>query len=48
MKLLQDLFGTGPGLMSLIGIAFMIGMGIWYVRFFLRKIDESSKQQEKQ
>lgn len=42
MKLWQDLFTTDYGLMSITGIVFMIGMGIWFVRFFKRKIDESA------
>jgi hypothetical protein len=29
MKLLTDLFSTDYGLMSIIGIAFMIGMGVF-------------------
>ena len=45
MKLWQDLFGTDYGLMSIAGIIFMIGMAIWFVRFFLRKIAQSSVQQ---
>ena len=45
MKLWQDLFGTDYGLMSIAGIIFMIGMAIWFVRFFLRKIAKSSDQQ---
>ncbi|HMN20643.1 MAG TPA: DUF3149 domain-containing protein [Ottowia sp.] len=42
MKLWQDLFGTDYGLMSISGIVFMIGMAIWFVRFFRRKINESA------
>ena len=44
MKLWQDLFGTDYGLMSIVGIAFMICMAIWFVRFFLRKINERPTQ----
>ncbi len=40
MKLWQDLFGTDYGRMSIAGIAFMIGMAIWFIRFFLRKVKE--------
>ena len=46
MKLWQDLFGTDYGLMSISGIAFMIGMAIWFVRFFLRKIAEAPRPDE--
>ena len=45
MRLWQDLFGTDYGLMSIAGIIFMIGMAIWFVRFFLRKIEQSSDEQ---
>jgi hypothetical protein len=36
MKLFQDLFFTDYGLMSLIGIVFMIGMAVFFVRLFLK------------
>lgn len=35
MKLLQDLFFTDYGLMSLIGIIFMLGMMVFFLRLFL-------------
>jgi len=38
MKALVDLFSTDYGLMSLAGILFMIGMGVFFVRLFLNKI----------
>ncbi len=38
MKALIDLFSTDYGLMSLAGILFMIGMGVFFVRLFLNKI----------
>lgn len=44
MKLLQDLLGTDYGLMSISGIVFMIGMAIWFVRFFRRKIAETAPE----
>ena len=45
MKLWQDLFGTDYGLMSNSGIIFMIFMGIWFVRFFIRKASEPPRDQ---
>lgn len=33
MKLLTDLFSTDYGLMSIIGIAFMLGMGVFFESF---------------
>ena len=38
MKLLHDLLFTDYGLMSLIGMIFMLGMGVFFVRLFLNKI----------
>ena len=38
MKLLHDLLFTDYGLMSLIGILFMLGMGVFFIRLFLNKI----------
>ena len=42
MKALIDLFSTDYGLMTVIGIAFMLGMGVFFVRYFLRKMDEDA------
>jgi hypothetical protein len=38
MKLLHDLLFTDYGLMSLIGMLFMLGMGVFFIRLFLNKI----------
>lgn len=43
MKLLTDLFSTDYGLMSIIGIFFMIGMGVFFVRYFFRKMAEDEQ-----
>ena len=40
MKLLNDLFSTDYGLMSISGIIFMLGMGVFFLRFFKRKMAE--------
>lgn len=40
MKLLSDLFSTDYGLMSIIGILFMIGMGVFFILYFKRKMAE--------
>lgn len=47
MKLLTDLFTTDYGLMSITGIFFMIGMGVFFLRLFLGKMDEDAKKAEK-
>jgi hypothetical protein len=45
MKAMADLFSTDYGLFSIAGIAFMIGMAIWFYRFFNRKMEESERAQ---
>jgi len=35
MKLLHDLLFTDYGLMSFIGLFFMLGMGVFFLRLFL-------------
>jgi hypothetical protein len=45
MKLLTDLFSTDYGLMSIIGIAFMMGMGVFFLMLFMGKIDKDDKRE---
>jgi hypothetical protein len=40
MHALKDLFTTDVGLMSIGGITFMLGMGVFYVRYFLKHMKE--------
>jgi nitrogen fixation/metabolism regulation signal transduction histidine kinase len=47
MKLLQDLFGTDYGAMSLIVIIIAIVMPIWISRWVKRQIEESEKNAQK-
>jgi len=42
MKAISDLFSTDYGLASIAGIIFMIGMAVWFVRFFNRKMEEDA------
>ncbi|MBK9704094.1 MAG: DUF3149 domain-containing protein [Betaproteobacteria bacterium] len=35
----QELFGTDVGLLSLAVIVFMLGMGVFFVRLFVRKMN---------
>lgn len=42
MKLLTDLFSTDYGLMSISGIIFMVGMGVFFLRYFKRKMAEDA------
>ena len=40
MKLLNDLFSTDYGLMSIVVIAIVLCMAVFFVRMFLVKLDE--------
>ncbi len=44
MNILKDLFTTDVGLMSAAGILFMLGMGVFYVRYFLRHMHEDEQR----
>ena len=48
MKALVDLFSTDYGLFSVAGILFMLGMAVWFYRFFQRKMDEAEGAQKSQ
>lgn len=43
MTALKELFTSGPGLMSAAGIAFMLGMGVFFLRYFLKHIREDGE-----
>jgi hypothetical protein len=43
--LFKELFTTDIGLLSLGVILFVIGMGIWFSRWFQKKIDEDTRTQ---
>lgn len=43
MKLFSDLFSTDYGLMSAAAIGITIGLGVWYVRYFFRRMDEDAR-----
>ena len=43
MKALSDLFSTDYGLMTVVGLTFVMGMGAWFVTYFLRKMKEDAK-----
>lgn len=46
MKAMVDLFSTDYGLFSIAGIIFMLGMAVWFYRFFNRKMDEAERDQK--
>ncbi|NTV86421.1 MAG: DUF3149 domain-containing protein [Burkholderiaceae bacterium] len=43
MKLLSDLFSTDYGLLSIGSIIITLGMGVFFYRFFTKKMDEDAK-----
>ncbi|WP_338414491.1 DUF3149 domain-containing protein [uncultured Sphaerotilus sp.] len=43
MHALQDFLSTDYGLMSAAGLAFMLGMGVFFLRYFLRHIREDGE-----
>lgn len=42
MHALVDLFTTDYGLMSIAGIVFMLGMGVFFLRYFFRHMREDA------
>jgi Protein of unknown function (DUF3149) len=42
MHAFKDLFSSDAGLMSAAGLAFMLGMAVFFVRYFLRHIREDA------
>ena len=49
MRLFSELLTTDVGLMSAAGILFMLGMGVFYLRYFLKHIaaDAAKAAQDK-
>lgn len=41
---LDLMFGNFIGILSLFTIFFIIGMAVWFVRFFFKKMDEEAHQ----
>jgi uncharacterized membrane-anchored protein len=46
MKLLSNLLSTDYGLASLAVIVFVLGMCIWFFRYFIRKMKEDAQAAE--
>jgi hypothetical protein len=46
MHALKDLFTSDVGLMSAAGIAFMLGMAVFFVRYFLRHMQEDEAREK--
>jgi hypothetical protein len=45
MQAFKELFTTDVGQMSAAGIAFMLGMGVFYVRYFFRHMREDAERE---
>jgi len=41
---LKDLFTSDVGLMSVGGLAFMLGIGVFFIRYFLRHMKEDEER----
>lgn len=41
--MLKDLFTTDVGLMTVIGLSFMMGMGVFFVRYFFKHMREDGE-----
>jgi hypothetical protein len=44
MRLLNDLFTSDVGLMSIGGIVFMLGMGAFFLRYFFKHMREDGER----
>ena len=44
MRLFNDLFTSDVGLMSIGGITFMLGMGAFYLHYFLKHMREDGER----
>lgn len=44
MHALKDLFTSDVGLMSLAGLTFMMGMAVFFVRYFVRHVEEDARK----
>jgi hypothetical protein len=44
MHALKELFTSDVGLMTVVGMAFMLGMGVFFVRYFLRHMHEDEQK----
>lgn len=47
MKAIVDLFSTDYGLFSISGLLFIVFMAFWFYRFFVGKMNEAEKANQK-
>lgn len=45
MQLFKELLGSDVGLMSLAGLVFMLGMAVFFIRYFLRHMREDESRE---
>ncbi len=48
MKLLTDLFSTDYGIMTVVGISFMLGMGVFFYRLFTSNMNRDAENAAKE
>jgi hypothetical protein len=44
MHALKDLFTSDVGLMTVVGLSFMLGMGVFFIRYFLKHMREDGER----
>lgn len=44
MALFKELFSSNAGVMSAAGIAFMLGMGVFFIRYFMKHMREDGER----
>jgi len=44
VQVFRDLFTSDVGLMSAAGLAFMLGIGVFFIRYFLKHIKEDTER----
>jgi hypothetical protein len=42
MRAFQDLFSSDVGIMSAAGLVFMLGMGVFFIRYFMQHIKQDA------
>lgn len=47
MHALKNLFTSGPGLMTVAGLSFMLGMGVFFIRYFFKHMREDGERAAK-
>jgi hypothetical protein len=48
MRALNDLFTSDVGLMTIAGLTFMLGMAVFFIRYFLKHMREDGERAARQ